>query len=183
MRDTSQNTDVIVGKTEPRHLLRRLSKKILFGGLVVIIAAAVIAGVILYRQQQHNKQLAKIAAQNTCIAADSGNLLKQAVQNLDPSRTAQLQPLVVQIQRLKNYNEDPNCLYVLATYYINTIDVNNAKIYIAKYNEAYKKVHSLSPILANYIKNHPSLNELLKMMIAAVNQDQNNIIPLYAPPK
>jgi hypothetical protein len=66
------------------------------------------------------------------------DVLKEAAGVLAPEKTAKLKPIAEKIQTLPRYDEDPNCLNVVATYYINASDAKNARQMLNKLEAVYK---------------------------------------------
>lgn len=56
----------------------------------------------------------------------SKDLVRDAGRALAPSDVDRLQPIVQQMESSVGYEDDPNCVYVVMTYYINTSDSEKA---------------------------------------------------------
>jgi len=89
----------------------------------------------------------------------SSQTLRDASQVFDPTKVADLGRIVVKIQKNNGYTTDPNCLYVVTTYYINLSDSSHARYYVDKLNAAYDKNKGLSA----------SLNPNINLSVADLN--------------
>lgn len=120
-------------KTEPKEPLgtkRRLTKKTWF--IIAILMLAILALGIGFAPTitKKYKSMSKVSV---CSDATLG----EAAGVMGRDKVFELKPIAEKIQNTKDYDRDPNCLYVVLGYYINSYDPDNAK----KHLTMLKKVH------------------------------------------
>ena len=92
--------------------------------IVIVICVAVIVGIwFVYKQR---KQSTKVIT-TECSSTTEGSILMQAANNLGNQQA--LKPIADKILQISRFEKDPNCLYILTSYYISTGDSNNAQHY------------------------------------------------------
>lgn len=127
-RNHTKPTDVTVGSVSKR-------AKWLQKPLIIFLAAILVIGVIgvgLWYRNTRNKTPVP-----TIRVACTDNTLAAAASVLAPADNKQLQPIVEQIRNTEGFTEDPNCLYVVLTYYINVSDPNEARRYFTDLEKVY----------------------------------------------
>jgi hypothetical protein len=145
MSEVKQNSAVVVGHRKRRPLPRWLIPTVLV--LVVFVVAALIYQ--HHREDVKKAQTARLDARTICTVTDSAALLKEASAHLSPLAYTQLQPIVQQIQKLKTYQQDPNCLYVVTTYYLDIGDVQHASQSFNELKQAYNPSQGYSKYLGD----------------------------------
>jgi hypothetical protein len=145
MAEPKNKSATVVGKTEQRHIPNRFKRAI----PIVVVVIVLVVGLAIYLNHRNDERKAQLAAKTVCETSDSGALLNDAAESLEPTQTIQLKPILKQIQALKSYQQDPNCLYVAVTYYLNIQDPINAQAYLTKFNKVYTTT-SLSKRLTGY---------------------------------
>lgn len=176
MGATKQKSGVVVGKPEPRRL-PHLPKWVVPMVLGILI---LIAGWLLYQHHRSDEKKAQLVAETVCETSDNGNILKEAAANLSPSKSASLLPVVQKIQKLKMYQQDPNCLYIIVTYYTNIGNGNSAATYLAKFNKVYTSRVSLSFSLVEYASVQAMRNNVTFLQTVQ-KQNQNDMSGIHQP--
>jgi hypothetical protein len=94
--------------------------------LVVIAACAVILfAYILYSKHKNNNSVLAV-----CTTSQNISLLRQSEANIQTNNMLALQKQVEDIKALNNYQQDPNCLYPILSYYIGVGDSTNSSLYL-----------------------------------------------------
>jgi hypothetical protein len=123
-------SQVQVGKSsQPKPKLSSIVGVIL---LVVIIVTALIVFL-------HNKSSTKPGVE--CSTSSMASTMEEAsplLKNGGGSDTNKFKQVVTKIQSIKNYQQDPNCLYPIVAYYISTGDTQSATTYLTKLQAVYK---------------------------------------------
>jgi hypothetical protein len=109
--------------------------------LIMLVVAVLIIGIASITWHNHQKKITKV--NNPCSDA----LLKEAAANFDGKKLAALEKIVAQIKSIPNYQRDPNCMYVLTSYYITSSDPANASKSFGLLKQDYKPTPGFSPIL------------------------------------
>ncbi|MEO8105388.1 MAG: hypothetical protein ABI602_03575 [Candidatus Saccharibacteria bacterium] len=105
----------------------------------------------------------------------SSQTLHEASQVLVPTKVTELGQIVGKIQKNKGYDTDPNCLYVVTTYYINESDSNQARYFVNKLNASYDKSKGLDDSLDPDINlSVVGLNDTVKFLEKSDQQFQQN---------
>jgi hypothetical protein len=78
--------------------------------------------------------------------------LEQAGAVLDRSKVEELRPIADNIQKLRRFETDANCLYVVTTYYIYVGDPANSRLYLEKLKSIYDPQKGFSPKLGERVK-------------------------------
>ncbi|HSX45176.1 MAG TPA: hypothetical protein VLF39_03695 [Candidatus Saccharimonadales bacterium] len=140
----STNTGVGVDNKPTKNLGKRFKYIICFLLMVILAAAlATAASILIVRHRENGPKC-------------SNSVLSAAAPNLDPKKVLDLQNNAAQIESIKNYKQDPNCVYVELTFHINNIEPQKAR---ADLND-YKKVYSLSKNLSKILGKTDSLDGL-----------------------
>jgi len=144
----SANEGVVVSKiAHPSS--NRLRKRYLFAICGVVVVAVGIGVALLVIHYHHHSSAQKLVASTVCSSGADARILSQSAVYFAPGYASQLAPFVAKIEKRPDYEGDPNCLYVLATYYSNIADPNDAQKYINLFNELYNSNKGLSPYLIN----------------------------------
>ncbi len=140
-------------------------KKILL--LVVLIIGFMVLGYLLavrFHNNVHKNISSSMNVTHVCTSKKAGTLLQQAQIPLFGTEQPQLYDIVQNIEKLPGYQRDPNCLYVITSYYVNASNTNisnlaKAKFYLAKLNQYYNPKVLLSPMLGPDIPGVLGLNQ------------------------
>lgn len=129
------------GKAEHKKLngLPRLAKykRLVIPGLVAI---AIVAGGLAY--YFGNSGTDEVATQQC-----SQQLLSRAAANFEPSKYEELEKIVNETKQVVGYEQDPDCVYVALTYYINISDAANARKAYEQLKTAYDPEKGYEPAL------------------------------------
>lgn len=159
-RDGAQ--DIIVSPSLPLKLRKAWLTSII-GAIILII----IAGLVVFFINRNNT---KTTATDACSSKSTQYILKEASPLLSPTvEVTKLQSLVSKIQQISNYQKDPNCLYPIVLYYINTSNAKESSFYLNEFLNAYGPGHGFSPLLGPV---YPT--STLKADVAAIQQNAKN---------
>jgi len=84
---------------------------------------------------------------------------------LDPRKLAELQPVVVQIEQIPGYGQDANCLFVVATYYINAGDGTKAQDALTKLEKAYNPTEGYETVIVEFAKTPKELRPTVDFLV------------------
>jgi hypothetical protein len=128
----------VVSTTPPRNSQKR---SLYIGGAAAIVVL-IIVGFVWYRHDHnHNAQVS--AAVVCTVSAHSSTLIQAAGAMYSDNIPAQA-AAVNKIKEIPNYQRDPNCLYPMIIYYINTEDTKDANLYLSDYQAVYNSRKGLS---------------------------------------
>ncbi len=143
----------------------RPSKKMLFiGGGVVLIA---VLGWFAYKQLVSNENSATKSS-NSCVKEDG--LLAEAQQLFTYDEVDALGQVAGRIQSLNEYEQDPNCLFVLVRFNILSNNAGEARQYLEKY-KTISGTSSLDPALGE----NPATIDELEQEVAATEKFKDEI--------
>ena len=122
-------------RTKPKNSLSGASKH---SKLIVIVAASalivVVVGVLAYRSSHKTTTTNKTSAKTVV----SNATLQEAGLIIDGQDQPKLKAIVDKIQSTKDFEQDPNALYILTTYYTFASDTENARKYFDKLSAMYQ---------------------------------------------
>lgn len=152
--DTPIVTGDFSAKRTPRtHLPNR---KIMAAVVTVVLLVAGI-GLIAARQPQ------------TC----SDSMLQSAVSHSDPAEVTSLSGDVARVRSIKNYQHDPNCMYVITVYDINQSDASGATADFALLKQHYDANKGFRPVLRQ-VPGIDALAQQVAFLNRPVDQADNN---------
>jgi hypothetical protein len=124
--ELSESADKAAGK---KIIRQRISNKktVAIGLTLIAIAVAGIIAVIA------NRETKPAVTTRGC----SSSLNRQAATVLSPDRLEQLDSIVDKVVKLPGYEQDPNCVYIVLTFYINASDAANSRHYLSKLEKVY----------------------------------------------
>lgn len=154
---------VVMSLERPRY------RRKLFGYLLLVLAIIIVGAILVLVQRAHDKKKSTaIVATNTCSTKAAGNLLQQAQIPIFGTEQPQLLQIVKKIKTLPGYQYDPNCLYVLTTFYVNTGLAKEAEQYMNDFNQVYNRKDYISSKLG---PNAPA-PATLRARVAALQKTQ-----------
>ena len=118
-----------------QQLKHKMPKQKQSNGRVVIIAFVItliliILSVVIYLIWTGKLNLSLSKTAKVCSAPQQTELMKSVGGSLDPIQAFFLKDYIPKILSLKNYQKDPNCLYPLVVWYINTSNASDAEKYL-----------------------------------------------------
>ena len=128
----------VVNSKDKKFIFLRKRKFWLYSLVLIII----VSGIIFYFVW-HSRQSSTVAV---CTTRSNSIILQQAGEAIIASNVAGQQQAVEKIQKLPNYQKDPNCLYVVVNYYISKGDTQNSSQYFAKLQSVYNPKQGFSKI-------------------------------------
>jgi hypothetical protein len=162
------------GQNDKGEVKQNSSQKILlliFAGILVVVL--IVIGSIIYYQNHHKKQSA-VATTKVVNGVCSASMLKSADASLAPTQTKTLAPIVASIQKLPNYQYDPNCLYILVSYYANTSNTASASMYLNDLEKVYKPYQPFSKYIG--VDSIAPLQAKVAYLVKATNQAKKDIV-------
>lgn len=129
--------------------------------VVIFLIAVVGLGVYLYRDKLVEIIQKNNESEQTCQnpASEKCVLLKEGLGLFDPAQVQKLHDVVGKIKATKDYEQDPNLLYVLVTYDLNLSDAENARKDLNLLKNVYKPNVGYDPLLRNNAKTPKQLEE------------------------
>ena len=130
----------------------RIRILLIIGGVLLI--ALIIGAVVLWIQVFYSNNALKSSTASTTSSASAKvtptgvcgtDIISQANTPLANSDQFALGQVVGTIEGLKNYNRDPNCLYIVLVYTIATGDPVASQNYLNEYTQVYDPAIGLSP--------------------------------------
>jgi hypothetical protein len=135
-------------KQRIKKLLRQIKGHRRFKPIAVAVLVLVIfAGVVAYLGRDKEQPIA-IPEGPKC----SYSVLEKAKPNFDPKNVAKLEPQIHEIEKIPGYDEDPNCLYVSLTYYINISDAAKSREVYDKLTKVYVPSEGYETVIVDVAK-------------------------------
>ena len=160
----------LVGKNDP--INNKIKISILF--LLIIILAVIYLIVHLVLNASASKKV--VVNKNTYVLTQCQQpILDQAVSNFKPFNISQLNIVIGSVKKISNYQNDPNCLYVLTTAYIYTSDSINAQNYLNKFNTVYNVNHPLYPKLIAFATVNTMRNNVATLVTQSKQLNQSQV--------
>jgi hypothetical protein len=103
----------------------------------IVLVAGVVVGALYYHHQSVN-------VSTVCSSTAGPVLLHNAGAAIYAANIKQLRQVAQTVQKEPHYQQDPNCLYIMVNYYIDSGDSKNASFYLDKLNQAYQPNKGLS---------------------------------------
>ncbi|HTE22434.1 MAG TPA: hypothetical protein VK674_05340 [Candidatus Limnocylindria bacterium] len=91
-------------------------------------------------------------------------MLEKARLSLDASKVAKLEPAVGEIEQIPGYDQDPNCLFVVLTYYINISDAAKARELLNKLEKVYTPSEGYETVIVEQAKTPKELRPMVKFL-------------------
>lgn len=79
-----------------------------------------------------NEKYFGFAETDLCRGKSTSPIYKEAAKVLNPTASTKLRSVVTKIEKMKNYDKDPNCLYPIVVYYMNISDSKAARPHFNK---------------------------------------------------
>lgn len=154
----------VVGSVRQKKPINPLTPRRVKQAIIGVIVLALLGGGLVI---WHHRQLTQTAALNTKHA-----LLSEAARYLDTAQTPKLAPIAQQIKQQSGYAKDPDYLYVLLTYSINTSDSNNASAYYGQLVKAYKPSKGYDESIRAYARPPKDLQAQVEFLSTQKNQSR-----------
>ena len=111
------------------------------------------------------------------VVVCSDDLLKRASKLLKPTKAKDLAPLVSEISGLGGFERDPNCLYVVTTYYVNISDSEAARTHLDNLEKVFRD-EDMSPVIYNANNlTFEELKETVRIIDEVSEQNRQQNIP------
>ena len=134
--------------------------------VVIVIAVGIVAIVININSKKPTKK-SNIIVNNVCTTQNNINLLSKFALYSNQNNISGQANIVSAVKKLSNYKNDPNCLYVIVIYYLNTSNPQ-ANTYFKELQKEYNPKVGFSYALGY----HLSMSEI-KNSLAAMNSNMN----------
>ncbi len=156
-KHTSDEPSIITGsdsgdkKIQPAKSLKTLLKV----GLVLACVLVVAGGEWQYKQKS-------LSTDDVCT--NNKTIMSKAAKAITDARASDLKDVADKVKMLENYDKDPNCLNIVATYYINISNYTDAKATVDKlvlvYDQQKGFSKDLGPKAYNLIALQQNVNAL-----------------------
>ena len=133
--------------------------------LILIIIALVF--LIIHKEQSKNKTL------SICSNTKNQTILSEASQYLSPIQSKKLSDVAQRIVKLDKYNQDPNCDYIMMSYYLG-YNYTGAQYYYNQLVKYYLPKAGYSPIISGKVLTFPELQSRLNQAKSIDNEIKNN---------
>ena len=110
----------------------------------------------MYLIEKHQHTSKVVTATTVCTNKTNTPILLNAATAISEQNVQMQQQTVAQIEKLPNYQQDPNCLYPIVKYYIQVEDAQNAGKYLALLQTVYHP----NQVLSNVFMQPTSLQDL-----------------------
>lgn len=118
------------------------------------------------------------------VTNNSGNgpacgtaLINKAVSDFKDNRLSDLSKVSAQISSTKNYQQDPNCMYILSAYYSETYNGQNASSSLSQMQKDIAEKKTVSEALLNY-ESVVALSQKVSYIDKVSQSDQTNSLEL-----
>jgi hypothetical protein len=145
------STAVVAGQQSSIQKFRSMNKRMLVMMVAVAVVVALAVVGVIKQSKSNNK------ADKTSSIVCNDELLNNVSGVLTAENVELLMPLAQDIQKMTNYEKDPNCLNVVITYFIHISDFNNARAHLDKLETVYKEDQGFSSKLGNNAKSLATL--------------------------
>lgn len=106
-----------------------------------------------------------------CNGRENSKIYKDTAMLLGPGVSGQLGRAVEKIKLEPRFDEDPSCLYLVTTYYLNISDIDNATKYFTLFD---KKVNQNKKVVS-FLGDAKSLDNSLKTRITILQKSIKNL--------
>jgi len=157
-------------QTKTDKIIRKYLKKATI--FVVVIVAVLIAAVIGIEYKNNHE-----IRTNVC----STSLVTQSYVNIYNRASGPLASNAKTIQSLASYQRDPNCMYIMTVYYVQTNNIAKANSSLKLFNTDYSgSGNKLNSLLEQYAS-PTTLKALVASLQSSQSQDQKNFQLLSTP--
>lgn len=153
--DASSSANFVTKHWQKTRDLVKRHKKLSLSVMIVAIAAI---GAVVYLIQRPGEPV-KMRAQSC-----SDQTLRDARGAFNAAQVDQLSKTVGHIEKNVEYKDDPNCLYVLVTYYINISDSEKAAAHYAQLEKAYDPETGYSSVIADVARKPGQLKPTVDLL-------------------
>ena len=171
-QDQDNNYEVFVSKKGHSFLSRKI---LIWSGIVVIVLCLI--GLVIYLYLLSSQKPKPVISSCT----NNSSLLNNASKAIISNNITSQSKIVNQIKKIPNYQKDPNCLYIMTSYYINTSNASEASSYLNK----LEKIFNTSKGFSSKLSSLASLNDI-KSEVSAMNYNAaqaKNFVITTGPPK
>ncbi|MEI7759120.1 MAG: hypothetical protein WCJ05_02985 [bacterium] len=144
-----------------------LNKKYFLLIIFLILLIIVFVSLIIYKRQSVSKTL------SICTSSVNKSILIEASGNLNPIQSNKLLDVKQKIVKLNKYNQDPNCDYIMMSYYLG-YNYTSAQYYYNQLVKYYLPKVGYSPIISGKVLTFSELQSRLNQAKSIDNEIKNN---------
>ena len=151
------------------------NKNIILIVSLIILAIVIIVVAIV----EINKKVSEDTAMAVCTTQANLPVLMTAMSDIYQQNTGNLGNDIQNIETINNYQHDPNCLYPIVYYYINTSNEQQASIYLNKIKDVYSTKVGFNPVIGE-VESLQSLESdvaFMKQNSATIKSNYTGITP------
>ena len=151
-------TSTFSGRHHTKMIFKHLLPKAIIGLILILVVIGAVVAIDKHREDEPKT--------GVCSTA----LIKQSFANLVLHNNNGLAGNVQTIQRLSDYQQDPNCMYIVTEYYVREFNSSKAQNSLALFNKAYVS-SNINPLLSEYAS-----PDTLRLLVNSMNtSDQQEI--------
>lgn len=154
--------------------------------IVLIVAMALLLGVsaFIFSQQSDDdtsSDEAEVAEEVPTVEVCSEELITRANDAFAPEDVEELSQIVAEIEALENYDQDINCLYALANYYINVSNAQRAEEVVNALEPRYDPVIGYSLIYGSITETvtPENMRQTIDFLNNVEDQYLEDVAPLF----
>lgn len=136
---------VVSDYSRKRGILKEIRKYTPFLVTILIVVIAAILALVIYRYRDDHKTVSR-----ACSTGAGAALVAQTANDLGLAVDYKLAAIALKINILPNHQDDPNCMYVITTFYFDTHQANSAQKSLNQFNKVYNG-HNVNPALTNVV--------------------------------
>lgn len=136
-------------------------------GAVILTLLALIIGGILWAGKASRTSTSQVC---------TDSIVEPASRSLDPLKVGELKLVAEEIKQLKRFDRDPDCLYILVVYSINSVDTVAARQYFASLKEVYDQSMGFDPRLQAKSNSLAKLEDDISSAETSAREAQENSI-------
>lgn len=107
--------------------------------------------------------------------------LTEAKDLLSPDKSSQLGEVVSKIQKIKNYQQDPDLLYIVTLYHLNNGDAKNAQLYFEMLEKVYDPKVGYDPAISESALSIADLKLFIKFVTSQKAEVERNSFTVQEP--
>ncbi len=142
-------------------------RRLLAVGLVLIFVLVSILSAVYFVAKPFDKKPSAICSEAT---------LREASSALSPASLGQLKPIAEKVMSTKNYDKDPNCMYIVLTYHTNNDQPAIARSDLEKLRKMYDPTQGFSSYLGPNPKDLTALEADINFRETTLKETEANTL-------